>query len=177
MRNLMRYGGLALLGLALAMIPPSFASAASMAVPMSGMQISPGISGTGGAPPTSFFPPSGVSGGEGRRELKVRGRVLKDGETAQPGTEIVHLRFKNSTVAMALESPAPPGDISLSRQDEYARDLYRAIVTKEVQVIGSDAELARLEHPDSSNGRVQVEGYVFNRSNPYLVIEWLGAAR
>jgi hypothetical protein len=113
----------------------------------------------------------------GRRSVRIEGHVLPSAaETG--GAKVVRLRLSNRVVPLALtHAPGHGRSLVLGREDSYARDLRRALITKQVRVIANEADLARIERSAESPVPIEIEGYVFGRSNPYLVIDSVSAAR
>ncbi len=64
----------------------------------------------------------------------------------------------------------------LGRDDAYSRELRRALTTKQIPVIASDADTARIERSADEPVPIEIEGYVFGRPNPYLRVDSVSAA-
>lgn len=121
---------------------------------------------------------AGLPSGEGFVRLRIRGRVFAHGEPLPEGARIVRLRIKTSIVPMVLDSePSDLGDLTLNRESTYARELYRAVLTKQVRVIADDQTLAQLLPATRASGRLRVEGEVRLVASPILVVDSVRRAR
>lgn len=115
---------------------------------------------------------AGIPSGEGYRLFKVSGRVLARGEPVPTNGRVVRLRIEGAIVPMVLDQgPADPEDLSLNRKDEYERDLYHSLLTKEVRVIASDRDVATIEGQNDSPDRLRIEGSVRGVSSPILTVD------
>lgn len=115
---------------------------------------------------------AGLPSGEGYRDLKVSGRVLARGEPVPANGRVVRLRIEHAIVPMVLDQgPADPEDLSLNRKDEYERDRYHSLLTKEVRVIASERDVATIEGQNDSPDRLRIEGSVRGVSSPILTVD------
>jgi hypothetical protein len=133
----------------------------------SGIQINPGPSLNLGIPPVFNIQRTP----QRFRDLNLAGHVGVDLSKLPPDAKVVRLYMDGRDIPMRLDTELHSAELQFEPQADYGRDLYRAILTKRVEVVG-DARLRKaLQSAADDHQQAEVEGYVFNLSNPYLVLK------
>ena len=105
------------------------------------------------------------------RELKLAGQVPAVPEKLPSGARIVQLRVNGQNVPMALDSELGSGELEFEPGERYAEDLYKAVLTKSVAVVG-DAQLRdRIIAAAGKSQPIEIEGAVFNTATPYFIVK------
>ena len=124
----------------------------------------PGMGGPGGLGPTFTMP-------QRFRELNVVGQVGIDPSKQPPNATIVFLRLDGREIPMRLDTETRSGELEFNPDDAYARDLYRSITTKRVEVVGQQDLRNQIARAADESKGLQIEGYVFDKTSPYFVIK------
>jgi hypothetical protein len=111
------------------------------------------------------------------RDLKVVGRVPVDPNKLPAGARIVRLRVNEQEIAMRLDTETSGGELEFLPDEEMARDLYRSILTKRIEVVGDAGLRDRIVAAAGTTQAIEVEGYVFDRMSPYLVVKRVEIAK
>lgn len=72
---------------------------------------------------------------------------------------------------MRLDTETQGADLEFNPDDAYARDLYRSITTKRVEVVGQQDLRNEIAQAAEQSKPLQIEGYVFDRTSPYFVVK------
>ena len=105
------------------------------------------------------------------RDLNVVGRVgVKPGSKPLHSTTI-RLALDGHEIPMQLDTELQSADLQFNPDDTYARDLYRSILTKRVEVVGHQNLRDQIAEAADRSKPLQIEGYVFDRTSPYLVVK------
>jgi hypothetical protein len=75
---------------------------------------------------------------------------------------------------MALDTETASSVIEFGPNQRYAKDLYDSILTKRITVVGDQFETTRIIDAASSKKPLVIEGYVFDRMAPYMVVKSVG---
>jgi hypothetical protein len=110
------------------------------------------------------------------RDLKLAGRVGIDTSKLPATARIVRLRLDGRDIPMRLDTELSSAEIQFDPDYNYARELYRAILTKRVEVVGAAELRDELAAAANSGAQVEVEGYAFNLTSPYLVLKVVNKA-
>jgi hypothetical protein len=105
------------------------------------------------------------------RDLNVTGRV-----GVKPGSQPLHattirLTLDGHEIPMQLDTEVHSAELEFNPDDSYARDLYHSILTKRVEVVGRQNLRDQIAAAAEESKPLQIEGYVFDRSSPYLVVK------
>jgi hypothetical protein len=105
------------------------------------------------------------------RDLNVTGMV-----GVKPGSQPLHsttirLTLDGHEIPMRLDTELQSAELQFNPDDSYARDLYRSILTKRVEVVGQENLRAQIAEAAEQSKPLQIEGYVFDRTSPYLVVK------
>lgn len=105
------------------------------------------------------------------RDLNVTGRVgVKPGSQPLHST-MIRLSLDGHEIPMQLDTERQSADLQFNPDESYARDLYRSILTKRVEVVGQENLRDQIAEAAEQSKPLQIEGYVFDRSSPYLVVK------
>jgi hypothetical protein len=132
----------------------------------SGIQINPGSSLNLG-PSLSYNIPRTP---QRFRDLKLAGHVGVDPAKLPPDAKVVRLYLDGHNIPMRLDTELHSAEIQFAPEASYGRDLYRAILTKRVEVVGAADLRQALQSAADNHEQAEVEGYAFNLSSPYLVL-------
>lgn len=125
----------------------------------------------------NMFQPSMWTAPQRYRDLKVAGRVARPGNQVPPGSRIVRLNVEGDEVPMAIDTETSTADLHFAADEQYARELYRSILTKRIRVIADDFTISRIQRAVATDAPIVIEGYVFDRFSPYLVVRKAEAPR
>ena len=105
------------------------------------------------------------------RDLNVTGMV-----GVKPGSQPLHsttirLTLDGHEIPMQLDTELQSAELQFNPDDSYARDLYRSILTKRVEVVGQENLRDQIAEAAEQSKPLQIEGYVFDRTSPYLVVK------
>ena len=107
------------------------------------------------------------------RQLKLAGRIPTDPAKEPAGAKIVRLRVNGEILPMALDTETNSGELQFDPESDYGRQLYQAILTKPITVVGDERMRSEISEAASNpaNSRVlKIDGYVFDRLGPYMVL-------
>ena len=111
-------------------------------------------------------------------EIKLIGRLAKDDSGLTIDQQIVRMRVDGRTIPMSINGDAMSNSLQLDQGDELGQTLYRLILSRQLQVVGDQrlrSQIADAAAADSSKP-VQVDGFVYDRMTPYLVLISVSAA-
>jgi len=132
-----------------------------------------GISGVGGGIGFPLIPgeTSSPMSPQRFRDLNVTGMV-----GVKPGSQPLHsttirLTLDGHEIPMRLDTELQSSELQFNPDDSYARDLYRSILTKWVEVVGQENLRDQIAEAAQQSKPLQIEGYVFDLTSPYLVVK------
>lgn len=105
------------------------------------------------------------------RNLNVAGDVGLKESDFPAGSKIVHLRVDGHDVYMRLDTELHDAELQFDPNAGYARDLYRAILTKRIEVVGQQDLRDQIMASADKAQPIKVRGYVFDRTSPFLVVK------
>jgi hypothetical protein len=111
-------------------------------------------------------------------EIKLIGRLAKDDSGLTIDQQIVRMRVDGRTIPMSINGDAMSNSLQLDQGDELGQTLYRLILSRQLQVVGDQKlrmRIAQAAAADSSKP-VLVDGFVYDRTTPYLVLISVGDA-
>jgi hypothetical protein len=117
------------------------------------------------------FTPYSAMSPQRYRDLNVTGRVgVKPGSQPLHST-VIRLTLDGHEIPMQLDTELQSAELQFNPDDSYARDLYRSILTKRVEVVGQQNLRDQIAEAAEQSKPLQIEGYVFDRTSPYLVVK------
>src|SRR5215469_5527933 len=113
------------------------------------------------------------------RELKLAGQVPANPDRLPSGARIIQLKVNGRAVPMALDSELGGGQLEFNPGNQYGEELYHALLTKQIAVVGDEKLRDQILQAASANGSqaLEVQGWVFNRTTPYFVVKSVEAAK
>jgi len=105
-------------------------------------------------------------------EIKLVGRLARDESGLTLDQQIVRMRVDGRTIPMSINGDAMSSSLQLDQGDELGQDLYRLILSRQLQVVGDQKLRTQIADAAAANRSkpVQVEGFVYDRMTPYLVL-------
>jgi hypothetical protein len=111
-------------------------------------------------------------------EIKIVGRVAKDEPGFSLNRQIVRMHVDGREIPISINGDAMSDSLQFDQGDELGQDLYRLILSKRLEVVGDQklrAQIAKAAAANSSKP-VVVDGFVYDRMTPYLVLVSVGDA-
>ena len=139
-----------------------------------GVSIGSGLGSVTALNVTSFMP-DGSMPPQRFRDLKVAGRVAAPGTELPKGSRVVRLYVSGRVIPMAIDNETASAVLEFGPNQRYAKDLYDAILTKRITVVGDDFSRTKIVDAAASSKPIVVEGYVFDRMSPYMVLKSVGS--
>ena len=105
-------------------------------------------------------------------EIKLIGRLAKDESGLTIDQQIVRMRVNGHSIPMSINGDAISSTLQFDQGDELGQTLYRLILSKQLEVVG-DAKLRSQIAEDAASTppkQVLVDGFVYDRMTPYLVL-------
>ena len=107
-------------------------------------------------------------------EIKLVGSVVPDDLGLTIDAQIVRLRVNDQTIPMTINSGVVSEALQFDQGDEQGQMLYRTIMSKRLVVVGEEglrAKITKAAAAEPGNSRALiVDGYVYDRATPYLVL-------
>jgi hypothetical protein len=133
----------------------------------SGMQLNPG--------PSMSMPgmvnPTPTQSSQRFRQLNVTGDVGLKEANLPAGARIVRLRVDGRDIYMRLDTELSSAVLQFDPNAGYAQELYRAILTKRIEVVGKQELRDQIMAAADKAQPLKIEGYVFDRTSPFLVVK------
>jgi hypothetical protein len=111
-------------------------------------------------------------------EIKIIGRLAKDESGMSINRQIVRMRVDGRDIPMWINGDATSDSLQFDQGDELGQILYRLILSKRLEVVGDQklrTQIANAAAADPSKP-VVVDGFVYDRMTPYLVLVSVGDA-
>ena len=111
-------------------------------------------------------------------EIKIVGRLAKDESGFTIDRQIVRMRVDGRDIPMSINGDAMSDSLQMDQGDELGQDLYRLILSKRLEVVGDQKLRTQIAAAAAANPSkpVVVDGFVYDRTTPYLVLVSVGAA-
>jgi hypothetical protein len=134
-----------------------------------------GVGSTNG-PQTLVFPTNDPNH---YHEIKIIGRLAKDESGFSIDRQIVRMRVDGREIPMSINGDAMSDSLQMDEGDELGQDLYRLILSKRLEVVGDQKLRAQIASAAAANPSkpVVVDGFVYDRMTPYLVLVSVGDAQ
>src|SRR5580700_8890211 len=159
-------GGMGLSGLAI--------SPLSISRVMGGRPSKPSVSSTG-VLETIPFPTQDPNH---YHEIKLIGRLTQDESGLTVDRQIVRMRVDGRSIPMSIDGDQMSNSLQFDQGDELGQNLYRLILSKQLEVVGNQQLRARIADAAAANRskKIVVDGFVYDRTTPYLVLVSVGDA-
>jgi hypothetical protein len=111
-------------------------------------------------------------------EIKIVGRLAKDESGFSIDRQIVRMRVDGRDIPMSINGDAMSDSLQMDQGDELGQDLYRLILSKRLEVVGDQKLRTQIAAAAAANPSkpVVVDGFVYDRMTPYLVLVSVGDA-
>ena len=111
-------------------------------------------------------------------EIKLVGRFAKDESGLTIDQQIVRMRVDGRTIPMSINGDDMCDSLQLDQGDELGQNLYRLILSRQLQVVGDQKLRTQIANAATANSSkpIQVDGFVYDRTTPYLVLVSVGDA-
>lgn len=127
---------------------------------------------SGGTMSTLPFLPFPTNDPNHYHEIKLIGRLAKDQSGLTIDQQIVRMRVDGRSIPMSINGDEISSTLQFDQGDELGQVLYRLILSKELNVVG-DPKLRNQIAKDAAASpprQVLVDGFVYDRTTPYLVL-------
>ena len=113
-------------------------------------------------------------------EIKLIGRFAPAASGISVDQQIVRMGVDGRTIPMSINGDLTSNSLQLDQGDELGQNLYRLILSKRLVVVGDQklrTQLTNAASADRPNSKpILVDGYVYDRMTPYLVLVSVGDA-
>jgi len=111
-------------------------------------------------------------------EIKLIGRFTQDESGLTVDRQIVRMRVDGRSIPMSIDGDQMSNSLQFDQGDELGQNLYRLILSKQLEVVGNQQLRARIADAAAANRSKQivVDGFVYDRTTPYLVLVSVGDA-
>jgi hypothetical protein len=105
-------------------------------------------------------------------EIKLIGRLAKDESGLTIDQQVVRMRLDGRTIPMSIDGDAMSNSLQLDQGDELGQILYRLILSKQLEVVGDRKLRAQIADAAAAkpSKQILVDGFVYDRVTPYLVL-------
>jgi hypothetical protein len=111
-------------------------------------------------------------------EIKLIGRFTQDESGLTVDRQIVRMRVDGRSIPMSIDGDEMSNSLQFDQGDELGQNLYRLILSKQLEVVGNQKLRAQIADAAAANRSKQivVDGFVYDRTTPYLVLVSVGDA-
>ena len=111
-------------------------------------------------------------------EIKIIGRLAKDESGLSIDRQIVRMRVDGRDIPMSINGDVMSDSLQLDQGDVLGQILYRLFLSKRLEVVGDQKLRAQIANEAAANPSkpVVVDGFVYDRMTPYLVLVSVGDA-
>jgi len=111
-------------------------------------------------------------------EIKLIGRFTQDESGLTVDRQLVRMRVDGRSIPMSIDGDQMSNSLQFDQGDELGQNLYRLILSKQLEVVGNQQLRARIADAAAANRSKQivVDGFVYDRTTPYLVLVSVGDA-
>ena len=111
-------------------------------------------------------------------EIKIVGRLAKDESGFSIDRQIVRMHVDGREIPMSIDGNAMSDNLQFDQGDELGQTLYHLILSKRLEVVGDQKLRTQLASAAAANPSkpVVVDGFVYDRVTPYLVLVSVGDA-
>jgi hypothetical protein len=132
-----------------------------------------GVGGTGPAMGSLSNFPFPTNDPNHYHEIKLIGRLAQDQSGLTVDQQIVRMRVDGRTIPMSIDGDAMSNSLQLDQGDELGQNLYRLILSRQLEVVGDRklrSEIANAAANPAHSKPILVDGFVYDRVTPYLVL-------
>ena len=111
-------------------------------------------------------------------EIKLIGQFTNDESGLTVDRQIVRMRVDGRSIPMSIDGDQMSNSLQFDQGDELGQNLYRLILSKQLEVVGNQKLRAQIADAAAANRSKQivVDGFVYDRTTPYLVLVSVGDA-
>jgi len=109
-----------------------------------------------------------------RDHLNVTGLVGISEKKPISSGPIVRLGLDGREIPMRLDTQLEGVELQFDLNQNYARDLYQSILTKRIEVVGSQELRDQIAQAADQWKPLAIQGYIFGRTSPILVVKSVG---
>ena len=111
-------------------------------------------------------------------EIKLIGLLAPDESGLTVDRQIVRMRVDGRSIPMSIDGDQMSNSLQFDQGDELGQNLYRLILSKQLEVVGNQKLRAQIADAAAANRSKQivVDGFVYDRTTPYLVLVSVGDA-
>ena len=111
-------------------------------------------------------------------EIKIVGRLAKDESGFSIDRQIVRMHVDGREIPMSIDGNAMSDSLQFDQGDELGQTLYHLILSKRLEGVGDQKLRTQLASAAAANPSkpVVVDGFVYDRVTPYLVLVSVGNA-
>ncbi len=111
-------------------------------------------------------------------EIKLIGRFTQDESGLTVDQQLVRMRVDGRSIPMSIDGDEMSNSLQFDQGDELGQNLYRLILSKQLEVVGNQKLRAEIADAAAANRSKQivVDGFVYDRTTPYLVLVSVGDA-
>ena len=111
-------------------------------------------------------------------EIKLIGRFTQDESGLTVDRQLVRMRVDGRSIPMSIDGDQMSNSLQFDQGDELGQNLYRLILSKQLEVVGNQQLRARIADAAAASRTKQivVDGFVYDRTTPYLVLVSVGEA-
>jgi hypothetical protein len=111
-------------------------------------------------------------------EIKLIGQFTNDESGLTVDRQIVRMRVDGRSIPMSIDGDQMSNSLQFDEGDELGQNLYRLILSKQLEVVGNQQLRAQIAEAAAANRSKQivVDGFVYDRTTPYLVLVSVGDA-
>jgi hypothetical protein len=111
-------------------------------------------------------------------EIKIVGRLANDESGFSIDRQIVRMHVDGREIPMSIDGNAMSDNLQFDQGDELGQTLYHLILSKRLEVVGDQKLRTQLASAADANPSkpVVVDGFVYDRVTPYLVLVSVGDA-
>ena len=105
-------------------------------------------------------------------EIKLIGQFTNDDSGLTVDRQIVRMRVDGRSIPMSIDGDQMSNSLQFDQGDELGQNLYRLILSKQLEVVGNQKLRAQIADAAAANRSKQivVDGFVYDRTTPYLVL-------
>ena len=105
------------------------------------------------------------------------GRFAQDESGLRMDQQIVRMRVDGREIPMSIDGDAMSNSLQFDQGDELGQILYRLILGRQLEVVGDQKLRTQIANAAANPSKpMLVDGFVYDRMTPYLVLVSVGDA-